>query len=380
MKKNLVIENLSGTSVTAWRRNAIQYLLTKPLDVKGGNPMSTESLITYSHMIYILSDASTDEALGYAKIEEKDGTKFIEEFEVFREYRKRGYGRVFVDLLTDMELFDDIEGVIDSAAIFWWKVLGSHHWYIIAENYVEDNEEEDQMYGVLCYCESRGHKDRMTNALLTLFELAPTIGFLYVDGEVLKVLDPGYDATIYGWSNFPELEPHTIYFTKKCIDALLSGNVDDIKLICESGVYKCLSFGECAHICVAYDHISNGGDISLITDSYINKEELSRVVKSIDRLCSIRYVQATLYVHEHKLGWVFSSSEEGSILSVPDIRVHRSVLKNDTPLWTKLSEMCYRSIHPEDMHKLMKSVPSEYIEIWCRGSDAQSKWLRNIVQ
>lgn len=381
-KEHLTVERLADTCVFQWRRNAIQYLLSKPLDVKGEDPFSIDCLVTYSHMIYILYNSCTNEPIGYAKI---DSWNNIQEFEIFREYRKQGYGTLFVELLQMEIEINDIDTIIDNSAIFWWKALGSEYWILAMKRYIQMGSIDigDKLYDILSFCSSSGHGEKMTTVLLSLCEMVHHGKSRNdIEKEILSLLSSSHDTFIYGWNNIIEIDPYDMYMTKRCIDALLSKNIDDIKLLCETKAYECIESSVPTNIHLIYKYISNGGNPSAIIDEYLSQldDVLKTISRSIDRLYSINYKVSTLYIQGGISDWKFSTEIlNPPSISISNIRIHRRVLRNRyTYPWYNLCDVCWNVIHPDDIPKMISSIPSSYLQNYVYSSNPRSQWIKRV--
>ena len=113
-------------------RNGFDRLTQEPIDLFKGSKIHPLEVVTDASNYYFLDhDASggpnggKHEIVGYMRVSvnNKNESINIEEFEIFREYRGRGFGRLFAQHL--MLFFSDhyifIHGMCTASFAFWWS-------------------------------------------------------------------------------------------------------------------------------------------------------------------------------------------------------------------------------------------------------------------
>lgn len=121
-------------NVCCFRENAseiIDRLTKKPISMRGVKSFKLEQLIShYGDDIYIFTDDISDYLnpmyIGFCKILNINDKKILSEFEIFEEHRGKKYGKKFAEKMyggKDCVTFDVISEMLDSATLFWWKVI-----------------------------------------------------------------------------------------------------------------------------------------------------------------------------------------------------------------------------------------------------------------
>ncbi len=105
--------------------------------------------------------------VGYVRYTVRD-LVLLEEFEIFREYRGRGHGLIFVRALLEYKGYGGkpvvcrVEPVnIDGSEAFWIRVLGTEHFAISIEHHCRLDDDTDHRSELDALCDSRRYSARM---------------------------------------------------------------------------------------------------------------------------------------------------------------------------------------------------------------------------
>ena len=100
-------------------RKAIDRLLYGQISVIGYHPIY---IIANSEQYFLLE--ADDMIVGFCSIYKEDGKVVLNEFEIFHECRRYGYGKIFAKYIFNTINPNEFYEMMSSAFLFWWKVLG----------------------------------------------------------------------------------------------------------------------------------------------------------------------------------------------------------------------------------------------------------------
>ena len=144
-------------------RTAIDRLLHGPISVIGYHPIY---IIANSEQYFLLE--ADDMIVGFCSIFKEDGKTVLNEFEIFQEYRRYGYGKRFANHIFETIKPDEFYEMMSSAFLFWWKVLGGiyfvqHIASVIDAQSVKTKEEKKELFDT--WMIKYKHKDQLNTAM-----------------------------------------------------------------------------------------------------------------------------------------------------------------------------------------------------------------------
>lgn len=163
-------------------KNAIKYMMENSI-LRNSGPIKVHWLIDNAQEIYILYDSEQLIAKGYTLVhrEELNNVRYayINEFEIFKPFRKKGYGIKFYRLIQEQFKDDEVvmTEITDELAYFWYKALGFkgiyHEATKIAANYSLKSEDK---YRRICnigyYCGAQYHRHKVNEILERIEKLS----------------------------------------------------------------------------------------------------------------------------------------------------------------------------------------------------------------
>lgn len=152
-------------------RKAIDRLLYGQISVIGYHPIY---IIANSEQYFLLE--ADDMIVGFCSIYKEDEKIVLNEFEIFQEFRKYGYGKSFAKYIFNTINPHEFYEMMSSAFLFWWKVLGGiyfvqHIASVIDAQSVKTKEEKKALFNT--WMIKYKHKDQINTA--TAFNLIATI-------------------------------------------------------------------------------------------------------------------------------------------------------------------------------------------------------------
>jgi len=100
-------------------RAAIDRLIHGKISVIGYHPIY---IIANSEQYFLLE--ADDMIVGFCSLYTEDGKIILNEFEIFEECRRYGYGKQFALHIFCSKKPDEFYEMMSSAFLFWWRVLG----------------------------------------------------------------------------------------------------------------------------------------------------------------------------------------------------------------------------------------------------------------
>ena len=152
-------------------RKAIDILLYGQISVIGYHPIY---IIANSEQYFLLE--ADDMIVGFCSIYKEDEKIVLNEFEIFQEFRKYGYGKSFAKYIFNTINPHEFYEMMSSAFLFWWKVLGGiyfvqHIASVIDAQSVKSTEDKKAIFEA--WMLKYKHKDQINTA--TAFNLIAAV-------------------------------------------------------------------------------------------------------------------------------------------------------------------------------------------------------------
>ncbi len=134
----LDIVNLRHACVREKSIELINRLTKKPINMRGNDSFDILQLVSsYGDDMYIFvddNDLTNPIYIGFCVISKSDNKKVLYEFEIFKEFRNKGYGKFFAEKLWYNQCnitFNIIFGILDHAVLFWWKAIPEYFDFVL---------------------------------------------------------------------------------------------------------------------------------------------------------------------------------------------------------------------------------------------------------
>lgn len=159
---NLEIVFLRNVCIRKNSKELIDRLTKKPINMRGTDSFPIEYLISHrGDDMYIFVDETDYQNtiyIGFCIIYKINNEKVLDQFEIFKEHRNKGYGKIFARKLMLPEhmydnspTFDNISQILNHAILFWWKSIPEYFDYIIENLHknVSDDLQKDEHINVI---------------------------------------------------------------------------------------------------------------------------------------------------------------------------------------------------------------------------------------